>query len=69
MSIVVPIDLYPTDDTPQRRLVLKLVENLERHLKVEAQEISISGLWDEQPPTAATDQSLHDYLKEVCLSY
>ncbi|KUJ13471.1 uncharacterized protein LY89DRAFT_737451 [Mollisia scopiformis] len=65
MAIVVPIDLFPTADTPQKRLVLKLVEDLEKHLKVEAQRVSISGLWDDQPPQAAAGESLQDYLREV----
>jgi len=69
MAIVVPIDLFPSTDTLQKKLVLNLVEDLEKHLKVEARRISISGLWDDQPPQAAAGEHLHEYLKEVWQSY
>ncbi|KAH8588310.1 amidase signature domain-containing protein [Bisporella sp. PMI_857] len=65
MAIVIPIDLFPPNDNLQKRLVLGLVEDLEDHLKIEAQRISISDLWNKQPPQAADGQSLHEYLKEV----
>jgi hypothetical protein len=66
MAIVAPVDLFPSEDSLQKQLVLKLVEDLEKQLAVEAQRISISELWKQQPPQAAAGESLHDYLKEVC---
>ncbi|KAH8674353.1 hypothetical protein BGZ60DRAFT_513763, partial [Tricladium varicosporioides] len=67
MAIVVPIDLFPSTNTLQKKPVLDLIEDLENinNLKVGAQRVSISGLWGEQPPQAAAGESLHEYLKEV----
>ncbi|PQE06716.1 Amidase signature domain protein [Rutstroemia sp. NJR-2017a BBW] len=61
MAIVVPVDLFPSKDSLQKQLVLKLVEDLEKHLG----RISISDVWKQQPPKAAAGESLHEYLKEV----
>jgi hypothetical protein len=66
MAIVVLVDLFPSKDSVQKQLVLKLVEDLENHLGVQAQRISISDVWKQQPPKAAAGESLHEYLKEVC---
>ncbi|PQE16360.1 hypothetical protein CJF32_00006229 [Rutstroemia sp. NJR-2017a WRK4] len=65
IAIVVPVDLFPSKDSLQKQLVLKLVEDLEKHLGVEAQRISISDVWKQQPPKAAAGDSLHEYLREV----
>ncbi|PQE05256.1 Amidase protein [Rutstroemia sp. NJR-2017a BVV2] len=60
MAIVVPVDLFPSEDSLSKQLVPKLIEDLENHLEVEAQRIGMSEIWKQQPPQAAAGESLHE---------
>ena len=64
-KIIVPMDLLPAEDTPQRRIVLDFVDDLETHLMVKAQRISFRDLWTQHPPQEAKGQSLHNFLENV----
>lgn len=60
-KIILPLDLLHTENTPQKRIVLDFVKDLETHLKVKADRISISDLWAQKPPDAAKRQGLHEF--------
>lgn len=64
-KIVLPLDLLPTEDTPQKHIVLDFVKDLETHLKIEADRISISDLWAKTTPERAKGQGLHEFLAEA----
>lgn len=41
------------------------ITDLEKHLGVSAQRISLGSVWDEVPPTEANGKSLREYLADV----
>ena len=64
-KIILPLDLLPSEDTPQKRIVLDFVKDLEIYLKIKADRIVISDLWAKTPPGAANGQGLHDFLEKA----
>ncbi|KAL9607349.1 MAG: hypothetical protein Q9167_007729 [Letrouitia subvulpina] len=63
--IVLPLDLLPEDDTPQKKVVLKFVEDFESFWGVKADQINLSALWARAPPKEAYEQGMHEYLEKV----
>lgn len=63
-SIIVLTDLM-TEDTAQGQIVLNFVQDMEAHLGVKAERISVSDRWNQNPPVEAIRQGLHDFLATV----
>ena len=63
-SIIVLTDLM-TEDTAQGQVILDFVQDLESHLGVKAERVSMSDRWDQSPPREASGQRLHDFLAKV----
>ncbi|KAL8948507.1 MAG: hypothetical protein Q9222_005310 [Ikaeria aurantiellina] len=64
-SIVLPLDFLPEDDTPQKKIVLDVVKDLESFLEVRADRVNLCTLWAQDPPNEAYGQGLHEYLDKV----
>lgn len=63
-SIIVLTDLM-TEDTTQGQIILDFIQDMESHLGIKAERISMSDRWDQNPPAEATGQGLHDFLAKV----
>ncbi|KAL9597860.1 MAG: hypothetical protein Q9219_004881 [cf. Caloplaca sp. 3 TL-2023] len=63
--IVLPIDLLPKDDNPQKRVVLDFLRSFETYWENKAERSSLSALWAEDPPKEADGQGLYEYLEKV----
>jgi hypothetical protein len=64
-KLVFLTDNMPADDTPQKQAVMGVVRDLEAHLGVEAEAVSLEGVWNSKPPAAADGEKLHEFLAEV----
>ncbi|KAI4200446.1 MAG: hypothetical protein LQ350_003894 [Teloschistes chrysophthalmus] len=63
--ILLPIDLLPEDETPQKSVVLDFLKDFETHMGINADRVSLSALWAENPPKEADGQTMHEYLEKV----
>ncbi|KAL8899111.1 MAG: hypothetical protein Q9207_006362 [Kuettlingeria erythrocarpa] len=64
-KIILPIDLLPKEDTPQKKIVLAFLQDLESFFEIEADRIDLEALWAQAPPEKANGQGMHQYLEEV----
>lgn len=67
VALVFPTDSGYQENTSQSIIVNDMVRDFESFLGVTARRISVSSLWEENPPSEAEGQSLHVYMKDVCL--
>lgn len=63
--IILPVNLIPQEDTPQKKIVLAFLEDFESFFKIEADRIDLEALWAQAPPKEANGQGMHDYLERV----
>ncbi len=66
VALVFPTDSGYQENTSQSIIVNDMVRDFESFLGVTARRISVSSLWEENPPSEAEGQSLHVYMKDVC---
>jgi hypothetical protein len=64
-KLVYITDHMSAEDTPQKRCVMDLVQDMEVSLGMEAIDMSVEDLWDSDPPEDAHGQGLQDFLKDV----
>ena len=63
--IVLPLDFSPAEHTPQKKVILDFLRDLESFFKVRAERISLNALWAQTPPNEAQGQGMHEYLEDV----
>ena len=64
-KVILPTDLLPEEDNPQKKVVLDFLEDLESFLHIKADRINLSELWTQSSPKEAKGQGLHEYLEDV----
>ena len=64
-KIILPSDLLPIEETPQKKLVLEAAQDLASYLRIGITSLSVSAHWDEIPPKEAENQGLHAFLDKV----
>ena len=63
--VILPTDLLPEEDNPQKKIVLDFLEDFESFLHIKADRIQLSELWAQSPPKEAEGQGMHEYLDDV----
>ena len=63
--ILYPYDYLPVKNETQQHLIDAFVADLAKSLNATIRKVSIASLWQETRPPEASDESIHDYLKDA----
>ena len=67
-AIIYPLDFFPVQNIMQMDIVDLFISDLERYLGVVIIKVSITSMWDQDPPLEGKGQSVEDYLKDTVIN-